>query len=97
MGRRAAAGDNETVRRFVNMTSAENLAAFTAMRALVIGHVFNNAEHGDIHHARHVHGLFNYHGNEILRRGNNNDACNRQGLEHRQGNIARSREACQQT
>ena len=73
------------------MTSAENLAAFAAMRALVIGHVFNDAEHGNIHHARHVHGLFNYHGNEILRRGNNNDACNRQGLEHRQGNIARSR------
>ena len=44
-----------------------------------------------MHHFRHIQGLFNDHGNEFLRRCDDQDTVDGQGLEDRQGNVTCSR------
>ena len=56
-----------------------------------IAHVFDEAEDGDVHDFRHLQGLFDDHGDELLRRRDDEDAVDRQGLEYCQGDVARSR------
>ena len=43
-----------------------------------------------MHHLGHAYGLGHDHGDKLLRRGDDHDAVHRQGLEDRQGHVARS-------
>ena len=62
-----------------------------AARALDIAHVLHEREHGNVHHACHVHGFFHDHTHKLLGRGDDHDAVHRDRLKHRQRNVARSR------
>ena len=71
------------------MALAEDAAAPAAVGADEVGHVLNYAEHALVHHPGHVHGLFNYHADELLRARDDYHAVHGQGLEHGQRDVAR--------
>ena len=73
------------------MGLTEQLRAFSAVGTLIVGHILNDANNGDVHEGRHVDSLLHYHRNEILRSGYDNDAVDGQGLEHGQRHISGSR------
>ena len=76
---------------FWKFAFAENREFFAAVRADGVAHVLDDSEDGDLHEFRHVHGFADDHGDEFLRRGDDDDAVNGQGLEDCQGNVAGSR------
>ena len=78
------------LRRLVQMTLAEDLMALAAVRAAEIAVVLHKADDGHMHHLGHAHGLGHDHGDKLLRRGDDHNAVHRQGLEDRQGHVARS-------
>ena len=78
------------LRRLVQMALAEDLMALAAVRAAEIAVVLHKADDGHMHHLGHAHGLGHDHGDKLLRRGDNHNAVHRQGLEDRQGHVARS-------
>ena len=53
--------------------------------------VFNQTENRNVHHACHFYCLGNNHGNKLLRRGYDDNAVNRQGLEDGQRYVTGSR------
>ncbi len=59
-------------------------------RAFYIAHVFDYAKNGNMHHVGHGHCLGNNHGNQLLRRGNYQNAIQRNRLKHRQRHVTRS-------
>ena len=73
------------------MAFAENGMDVSAVRTLVVAHVFDYAEYGNVHLFRHLYGLFNYHSHKILRCGDDDDTVHRQGLKNGKRHIAGSR------
>ena len=69
---------------------AEEEYLLPAVRAGDIAHVLHQADDGDIHLFSHLHGLFHDHGDELLRGGDDDDAVERDGLEHAQRHVARA-------
>jgi hypothetical protein len=61
-----------------------------AMRADRVAHVLHQADQGDPQMLGHAGCLAHHHTGEILRRGYQNNASQRQGLGHRQGGVRRS-------
>ena len=61
-----------------------------AVRALQIAVVLDDAEHRNVHHLGHLDCLADDHGDQILRRGDDDDAVYRQGLEYGQRYVARA-------
>ena len=53
---------------------AEKRDLLAAIRAENITHVFHQAKNGDIHHLRHLHRFSDDHGNQLLRRGDDDNA-----------------------
>ena len=78
-------------RRFSRMALAENIDRLTAVRAFQIAHVLDHAQNRHIHHLRHVHGLGDDHGDQLLRGRGDDDAVQLDGLEHGQRHVAGSR------
>ena len=74
----------------LNVALAEDGVLLAAVRAGVVGHVLDDAEHGHVHHVGHVDGLVDDHADELLRGRDDDHARHGQGLEHRQRHIARS-------
>ena len=74
-----------------NVALAEHVDFFAAVRAQDIAHVFHKAQHGNVHHIGHVHGLGDDQAHQLLRAGHYDDAVHRQRLEHRQRYVARAR------
>ena len=74
----------------LNVALAEDGMLLAAVRAGVVGHVLNDAEHGHVHHVGHVDGLVDDHADKLLRRRDDDHARHGQGLEHRQRHVARS-------
>ena len=72
------------------MALAEDADLPAAVRAAKVGIVLHEAQHGNVHHVRHFHGLRHDHGHQILGRGNDDHAVHRQALEHRQGYVTGS-------
>ena len=72
------------------MALAEHRDVLAAVRALEVAVVLHHAEQRDVHHLRHLDRLAHDHGNQILRRGDDQDAVHRQGLEHGQRHVARA-------
>ena len=70
---------------------AEDLMHGAAVRAAEAGEVLHHPEHGNVHHLRHTDGLFHDHGDELLRRGHDDDAVDRKRLKYRQRHIAGAR------
>ena len=73
------------------MAVAEHAVALAAVGALEIAHILNNAENGDLHHLSHFDRLFNDHADQLLGRGDNYNAVERNALENSQRNVAGSR------
>ena len=69
---------------------AEEVDLFAAVRAGDIAHVFYDADDGDVHLLRHLHGLLHDHGDKLLRGGDDDDAVERDGLEDAQWHVARA-------
>ena len=67
--------------KLLDVALAKNIDFLITMRAKKIGHIFDNAKDGDIHFFRHANRFFYNHGNQILRRGHNNNPVNRKRLE----------------
>lgn len=84
-------GDIIFLCRFFDVALAEDGQFFMTMRTFKIAHVFDEAQDWDVHHFRHVQCFFDDHGNEFLRRCDDQDAVHGQGLEDRQRDVARSR------
>ena len=74
----------------LDVALAEDGMLLAAIRAGVVGHILNDAEHGHVHHVGHVDGLVDDHADKLLRRRDDDHARHRQGLEHRQRHVARS-------
>ena len=72
------------------MAFAVNLEWLAAARALDIAVIFDETEHGHVHHFCHFDRFGDDHGDELLRGGNDDDAVKRDGLEHRERCIAGS-------
>ena len=74
----------------LDVALAEDGMLLAAVRAGVVGHVLNDAEHGHVHHVGHVDSLVDDHADKLLRRRDDDHARHGQGLEHRQRHVARS-------
>ena len=72
------------------MTLAEDIDLLTAVRADEVGHVLDETDDRHTHLIRHVYSLRHDHGNKVLRRGDDDDTVDREGLENSQRNIAGS-------
>ena len=72
------------------MAFAENRMLRAAVRAAEIAVVFHKTEHRHLHHVGHAYRFPHNHGHQLLRRGDDNHAVYRQGLEYRQRNVPRS-------
>ena len=77
-------------RDLVDVAFAVDLERLTAARALDIAVIFDETEHGHIHHFRHFDRFGDDHGDELLRGGDDDDAVERDGLEHRERCVAGS-------
>lgn len=77
-------------RDLVDVAFAVDLERLTAARALDIAVIFDETEHGHVHHFRHFDRFGDDHGDELLRGGNDDDAVKRDGLEHRERCVAGS-------
>ena len=77
-------------RDLVDVAFAVNLERLAATRALDIAVIFDETEHGHVHHFRHFDRFGDDHGDELLRGGNDDDAVERNGLEHRERCVAGS-------
>ena len=72
------------------MALAKNRMLSAAVRAAEVAVVLHQTQHRHLHHIGHAHGLADDHGNQLLRRGDDDHAVDGQGLKHRQRHIARS-------
>ena len=72
---------------------AEDGVAPAAVRAFKVGHVLHDAQHGHVQavQAGHVQRLLHDHGDELLRRGDDDDAVHGQGLVDRERDVAGAR------
>ena len=70
---------------------AKDLVARAAVRALVVGHVLDERDHGDVHMVGHADGLLDDHVDEHLRGSCHDDALERELLEDGHGDVAGSR------
>lgn len=77
-------------RHLIDVALAEHLDRLAAVRALDVAVILDQAEHRHVHHLRHFDRLRDDHGDELLRRGDDDDAVERDGLEHRQRRVAGS-------
>ncbi|MPM99849.1 hypothetical protein SDC9_147044 [bioreactor metagenome] len=78
-------------RERLDVAFAKGVDDFFAARALDIAHVLHEREHGNLHQSCHMHGFFDDHAHQLLRRGDNHDAVHGDRLKHRQRNVSRSR------
>ena len=72
------------------MAVAEHAVALAAVGAHKVAHVLHHAEHGHVHHLSHFDSLFYDHAHQLLRRGDDDNAVERDALKNRQRNIAGS-------
>ena len=56
---------------------SENIDFLSAVRTYQITHIFYDADDRNIHHLRHAGRFLNDHGDQILRRGDDNDPVHR--------------------
>lgn len=69
----------------------KDLVTRAAIRALVVRHVLDQAQHWHVHVLGHADGLLDDHVDEHLRGGRDDDALEGELLEHRHGDVTRSR------
>ena len=69
------------------MAFAEHMDLFAAIGAFDIRHIFHDAEDGNIHLLRHIHGFADDHRYQLLRRGHNDETIHGQGLEYGERHI----------
>ena len=53
-----------------------------------VAHILHQTNDGDVHHLRHLDRFFDHHAYQLLRRGHDDDAVQRDGLEDVQGYVA---------
>ena len=67
---------------FINMAFTKYRNLLAAVRALQVAHVLYQTDDRNVHLLCHLHGLCHDHGNQLLRRGHDDDAIHRKGLEY---------------
>ena len=72
------------------MALTKDLDLFSAVRTFHVAVVLHDSKDRNLHHISHVIGLLDDHADQILRRSNDHDTLNRQGLEYCQRNISGS-------
>ena len=73
---------------FFDVAVAEDFVFGAGVGGFEVGHVFDDAEDGDVHHFCHFDGFGDDHGDEFLGRGDDDDACDGEGLEDGEGDVA---------
>ena len=72
------------------MAVAKHVDMLAAVRTYYIAVVFDDAQNRDVHHFSHLNCLGDNHGYQLLRRGHDDDAVDRQRLKDRQRNVTGS-------
>ena len=69
-------------RNLIDMALTEYRNLLAAVRALQVTHVLYQAKNRNIHLLCHLHSLCHDHGNQLLRRGYDDDAIHRKRLKY---------------